>query len=487
MSTTPFSEHELEGDEEAMTLSVRFAPSLDAARKQLCSQRPYQAEESSYHIVDDRRQGESPFISIVMRTQGKRMKAMAQALSALEKQGDKGFELLVCVHNMPERVDGVLAELERHSGLDGMWCLTEVQGGSPARPLNVANVFARGEYYVVHDDDDLALEDYVSAFRAGAATYPGSVLYSYVYAQSWRDSQEGPIASGDLELPYCRQVNQVDLLFQNAYPDIGVAFPRDVFLNAGLAFDETLDILDDWDFLLRAQNICGLHVLSKPTSIYRLWVTGETSHVRNDTAKWLATARAIQQKADSGYLILPPGSLSAFISRSTIGAPALYFDDTNGMAETKKLSPITSKMERDVLTASFEIDESKYPCISALRFDPSEGGHVMVNDVHIVAETSAGSVSFELGSMTHNGIDVTTADNVPSVVYLQNDPQLIMTFDEPCTVGRVDIVLHISTDMPDELIDKAISTVAQRKIDAALNSVAPVPEKPKKRGLFKRR
>ena len=468
--------------------SSPFAPALDAARRQLACDGPYRPEESSYRIVEDVRRAESPFLTIVMRTQGKRLKAMAQALNALEAQDDDDFEILVCVHNMPSCVDDVLRELRGHTALEGRWGLTEVTGGSPARPLNVASTLARGRYYVVHDDDDLALPNYVSAFRAGAEKYPGNVLYSYVYAQSWLDTEGDPVASGKLETPYCKRANQVDLLFQNSYPDIGVAFPMGVFASSCLSFDETLDVLDDWDFLLRTQNICGLSVLPEPTSIYRLWETGETSHVRNDAEKWLATARKIQQKVDSNYLVLPPGSMSALKRRDTIGAPALYFDDTRGFAETKKLAPVSERLEGEVLTASFDIDVSDYPQISALRFDPSEGGHVVVSAARVLAKTPQGDRSFELDSMEHNGIGVVRPDGTSCVVFLKNDPQLVMTLSEPCMVERVDVEVDVSGEMPDGLVDQAIEALAQRKVSAMREEAAQAQgTKPGLRGLFRRR
>jgi hypothetical protein len=262
--------------------------------------------------ADEDNRPPSRFLSVLVRTQGRRPDALADVLLCLAAQSDDDFELLLLAHDVlpTDRValDQALAALP--AGLRARTKLVEVTGGGRARPLAVGVAEARGEYIAVLDDDDLVLGDWVAAFHAAATSASGSIVRSLTMEQDVELVTGNP-GFRSVSWPTPRWEREFSLLshvVDNHSPIHSYALPRAVFHELGLAFDETLPVLEDWDLLVRAASLVGVRDTGQVTAIYRRWPTTHSSFASVDDVAWRDVAWRVVRGWDRTPLLLPAQS-----------------------------------------------------------------------------------------------------------------------------------------------------------------------------------
>lgn len=265
------------------------------------------------------------FLSVLIRTRGRRLHELRETLLCLLAQSVDDFEVLLLLHNVGESVraavDGLLAEFPVQ--LTSHIRVVAVHGGTRARPLNVGFAQAAGRYVAVLDDDDHVMAHWVETFRnleeeasgrlirARCATQESEVLE--VRGRSASSSTRG------LEFPYDAEFALLTHLIYNQTPFMSVAFPRGVFDHLGLRFDESLSTTEDWDFLLRSASLIGVADSLEITAIYRRWANSPASHTDHRLGEWVSNRSAIDRKMDLQPILLPPGE--ARVLRERILAP----------------------------------------------------------------------------------------------------------------------------------------------------------------------
>lgn len=258
-----------------------------------------------------------PFLSVIVRTQGRRPEALRDVLLCLAGQSCRDFELLVMAHNASAEAFALVSGIvEDYRGLlPGGVRLIPVEGGGRARPLNVALDHARGQHFVALDDDDLVFAHWVESFRQAAESSRGALLRSVTAVQSvesvpWAGDREGFRASSLPQPDYDPTFDLAAHFSVNHSPFMSVAFPRTVVSLLGLRFDEELAVLEDWDLILRTATVLGVVEVPELTSIYRQWPTGETSVTLHTDDEWEEARAAIISRIDAMPVVLPPGTVS---------------------------------------------------------------------------------------------------------------------------------------------------------------------------------
>lgn len=246
-----------------------------------------------------------PFLSVLMRTQGKRPVPLRDALAGLAAQTDRDFEILVLAHEVTaEQRAGIDAQIEAlPAWLRSVTAVVDVRGGGRSRPLNVGLEAARGRYVAVLDDDDLALPDWVEEFSWLASRNAGRVLRAGVL-EVFLDGSAEP-------RPFPDDYDHVQHLVQNQSPICGVAFPRAELSGLGLRFDETLGVVEDWDLLIQAVSHLGVGTTPTITSHYQRWAGAEDSRTEHPHQTWADSERAVHAKQDSRPVVFPAGTAEA--------------------------------------------------------------------------------------------------------------------------------------------------------------------------------
>ena len=271
----------------------------------------------------------SVFLSVVMRTQGRRPAALLDALNSLRAQTDQDFEILLIGHRLTPAEKVVVTPTLNQLDPDfrGKVRYMPLNRGGRSAPLNFAFAHARGRYIAPLDDDDLVTVNWIEEFRKASVTAPGTILHAYGLAQYWlvEETENGqqlkPV--GDYIRIYCQDFNAIYQLYINNCPFICIAFPREIFADWGFIFDESLNITEDWDYLMRTSVIFGITDIRTPTSIYRRWTNAENSSTVHEQIEWDDNRAAIQKKFTSGMSIIDTHGMSELVRMLNTGVFAL--------------------------------------------------------------------------------------------------------------------------------------------------------------------
>jgi hypothetical protein len=260
-------------------------------------------------------QDKAPFLSVVTRTQGRRLDTLRDVLLCLSAQSDPDFEVCVIGHKMTDDARLAVERLieDTNADLRQRIRLIKVDTGNRTRPLNVGFREARGDYVAILDDDDIVFGHWVEEFRKLADSQPGTVLRATNVAQNWQPVRttvgtQSVRAVGSPTLCYPSTFDHLDHLVENATPPVSLAFPRAAFADMHIEFDETLTTTEDWDFLMRTAAVCGVASTTEITSIYRHWDGAESSQTVHSQQEWLDNHHTIWRKLDAVPLLLGPGS-----------------------------------------------------------------------------------------------------------------------------------------------------------------------------------
>ena len=284
-----------------------------------------------------------PTFTVIVRTQGRRRRTLLEALQSLAAQTWAHFGTIVTVHASGEVAAAVEAELGEAaaSGAAPADCrvLPVDTGGSRARPLNAGLDAADGDYVCFLDDDDLAEPNWLSVFAGGAADAPGQIIRARTARQRWLTdgTAEPQTPAGPVEYVYPATFDQLAHFSYSETPVCSLALPRKALKGLGLRFDEELTVCEDWDLLVRASLLLGVHCVDEVTSLYRRSDTAN-SETEANRQEWYRNQAKVIDKLSS-----QPFVLDGSAARRLAEARFEY-----GGAPSKRLENIRT---RDLLTA----------------------------------------------------------------------------------------------------------------------------------------
>lgn len=241
-----------------------------------------------------------PFASVVVRTRGRRPRNLEEALGCLEGQSDPDFEVIVVANDGSS--DVVRRALE---GSDRRFRrrvrVLPAKSGGRTPPLNAGLDAARGHYLAFLDDDDVVTGDWIESFHAGATQAPGLVVRAGSLTQFVRRQPDGGYTTVGEPFPEFGgpEFDLVDHLVNNRSPNFSWAVPLDRVRAAGVRFDESLPVLEDWDFLMRCALAFGVRSIGRITGTYHRWEEGETALHEHGAEGWEEVRRQIRGDLDA--------------------------------------------------------------------------------------------------------------------------------------------------------------------------------------------
>ncbi len=257
-----------------------------------------------------------PLLSVIMRTQGTRLEALADALSSLAEQSSQDFEVLLIVHSGDTdargRVENVIAG--QPESIREKIALMMLQGGGRSAPLNFAIPSASGRYLAVFDDDDLLLPGWVASFARSEIAAGGRLMRARVGTQNVTvtpadGDQPAVVLASSIRDDYPARFDSLRQFELNASPFMGWAFPRALFTRLGVRFNEDLQLLEDWDVVLRGGTLLGVHQIDELTAVYRRWSTGDSSMATSPSEAWSVAEMQLIRALNSAPVLLDVGAV----------------------------------------------------------------------------------------------------------------------------------------------------------------------------------
>jgi glycosyltransferase involved in cell wall biosynthesis len=241
-------------------------------------------------VVD---QAGAPRVSVLLRTKD-RPGLLAEALDSLRAQTFSDFETVLVNDGGP-----LPAGLLDPPPGRGVTVVVPPHPGGRSRGLNAGLAASRGTYVAYLDDDDLYLPEHLETltrFLDGSDEYGSAHTSVRQIVQTL--SEDGKYRDGPEIHVYGRPSDSTRLLYKNDVPLIGLAHRRALADEAG-RFDESFDLYEDWDFLIRLASLTRLHHIPRVTAVYR--VRDDASNVTATVGWGSPEAHAARRKLFEKY------------------------------------------------------------------------------------------------------------------------------------------------------------------------------------------
>lgn len=273
-----------------------------------------EAFQSASHRLVECSKGEV-FLTVLVRTQGRRLEAFKDALLCLSAQTSDDFEVIIVAHDAEDRPLAQIRDMVEQlaPSFRSRVRVEDVRGGNRARPLNAGVEVARGRYVAAFDDDDLLMGNWVEAFKAAESSEPtllrAVTAVQHLLPERWVMGEDGFRNTTWPDAAYNSEFHLFDHLVVNNSPFMSVAFPRVLFHGMGFRFDEELAVCEDWDMILRGSFALGVRNIPVITSIYRRWDGVSTSYTTHAEDEWRRSERRVIEKLNSRSQLLAPGQI----------------------------------------------------------------------------------------------------------------------------------------------------------------------------------
>lgn len=246
-----------------------------------------------------RRSVKRPLVSVIVRTVN-RPQTLSKALTSLANQTLDNFEVVVVNDGGPDLAQ-FLAAFQPYLSIRYVHN-TRSQGRSEA--LNIGVEHASGKYITYLDDDDIAYPTHLETLVTTIEQDPEGFGVAYTDYNRALMSPGADDFTTVSRMPSDTWAFRYDhLLVTNYLPIHTWMHDRDVWVEVG-GFDTSLDMLEDWDFLIRIAQRRNFLSAGQITCEYRFYLSGANSIVNNRMPIVHAT-----QAIHARYLATPEGDV----------------------------------------------------------------------------------------------------------------------------------------------------------------------------------
>lgn len=204
----------------------------------------------------------SPRVSVILRTKD-RPDLLAEALESLRAQTFTDFET-VLVNDGGPLPEGLLQSPPGR----GLRVVVPPAPGGRTRALNAGLAAARGGWIAYLDDDDLYLPHHLAALD-GARELGARAAHTSVRQVRQEKGADGAWHDAGTLTVYERPADLGRLIYKNDVPLLGLGHDSALALETR-GFDESFDLFEDWDFLIRLARLTRVVHVPDVTAVYRL-------------------------------------------------------------------------------------------------------------------------------------------------------------------------------------------------------------------------
>ena len=209
----------------------------------------------------------NPLVSIIVRTKD-RPKLLRRAVQSIGDQEYRPIEVVLVNDG------GCNIDIEELKGILGDVSLNYIRlenNTGRAHAGNIGMENAQGEYVGFLDDDDSFYSDHVSVLVSLLEKYDYKIAYTDAHITFLEfDPESKEMVTTEKRVFSSKDFCYGDLIMDNYIPLICALFSK-IVLRDVKGFDESFDIYEDWDFLIRIAEKYPFYHVTKTTSEYLQW------------------------------------------------------------------------------------------------------------------------------------------------------------------------------------------------------------------------
>jgi methionine biosynthesis protein MetW len=262
----------------------------------------------------------APQLDVIVRTMEGRLALLKDALYSLAAQTHPSVRAIVTVHGAsPTYMAEVAALLDRLQGLLTAIVVPVPRGpGLRGEPLNFGLEAVEGEFFAFCDDDDVLYPSFAERLIGHLREHPeltvaygiGQVVQGELTADGFRSSSHGK--------QYADPFDRARLFLENYIPINTYVVRTADQRGAGVRFDETLPVYEDWVFLRELAARFEFSYLDAVVSEYRLWGEHSNAVPSSQEAIWGETRAAVLRNYDSQPVRLRARELAELVELSRL-------------------------------------------------------------------------------------------------------------------------------------------------------------------------
>ena len=215
-------------------------------------------------------------VAVITRTRS-RPRMLNRALKSVAAQTMKDFVWVVVNDGGDQApVESVVASA-MDAGLDAVAIHHEKNRGMEAAS-NSGIRRSKSEYIAIHDDDDTWEPDFLSEtvrFLEEQPAFVGVVTHAMRITEKMRQDHIAALKRAP-HSPVLQAVHLADMARSNLFPPIAFLYRRSLFRKLR-SYDETMAVLGDWDFNLRALLAGDIGVIPRALANYHVRATQENT------------------------------------------------------------------------------------------------------------------------------------------------------------------------------------------------------------------
>jgi len=198
-----------------------------------------------------------PLVSVIIRSMDR--PTLSEALDSVALQTYTNIEVIV-----------INAKGDAHRELK-TWCgrfpLIFSSNTEPLHRSQAANLgleTAQGKYLIFLDDDDFFYPEHINTLITALQNQrKAQCVYSGIRVEHYIDNKLDQVTE------FNEAYNPHKLLSRNFIPIHAMLFEKSLFSSEQCAFDENLEVFEDWDFWIQISQCCEIKHTGKITAVYR--------------------------------------------------------------------------------------------------------------------------------------------------------------------------------------------------------------------------
>ena len=207
---------------------------------------------------------EKPKVSIITRTKNRR-RQLKHALNSLENQRSDSFEVII-VNDGGDEINDIVTQYNKVIPIK---YIHHINSTGRTHALNTGLSMCDGEWIAILDDDDIYYPWFIQTMLQAIQRWPEIKFFYGQYNRVLIDleRQSDPISISEC-VPY--NFSRKSLLVANQIPINTWFFSKEMIRSCG-GFDESFEVLEDYEFLLKISQSFPFKRIDRIVSEYRFY------------------------------------------------------------------------------------------------------------------------------------------------------------------------------------------------------------------------